>query len=94
MAYLLTGGMGCIGTYVIRDLLAAGEKVVVYDFAYDLTIPKMVLTEEQIEGFTFVQGILPTCHTFYALSKNMKLIGLSISPRGRCQRATRIRLRH
>ncbi|RKU14296.1 hypothetical protein C6503_15285 [Candidatus Poribacteria bacterium] len=56
MAYLLTGGMGCIGTYVIRDLLAAGEKVVVYDFAYDLTIPKMVLTDEQIEGFTFVQG--------------------------------------
>jgi len=45
MAYLLTGGMGCIGTYVIRDLLAAGEKVVVYDFAYDLTIPKMVLTD-------------------------------------------------
>ena len=56
MAYLLTGGMGCIGTYVIRDLLAAGEKVVVYDFAYDLTIPKMVLTDEQIEGLTFVQG--------------------------------------
>ena len=56
MAYLLTGGMGCIGTYVIRDLLAAGEKVVVYDFAYDLTIPKMVLTDTQIEGFTFVQG--------------------------------------
>ena len=48
--------MGCIGTYVIRDLLAAGEDVVVYDFAYDLTIPKMVLTDAQIEGLTFVQG--------------------------------------
>ena len=56
MAYLITGGMGCIGTYVIRDLLTAGEKVVVYDFAYDLTIPKMVLTDEHLEGFTFVQG--------------------------------------
>ena len=49
MAYLLTGGMGCIGTYVIRDLLAAGEKVVVYDFAYDLTIPKMVLPMSKLK---------------------------------------------
>ena len=70
MAYLITGGFGCIGTYVIRDLLAAGEKVVVYDFAYDLTIPKMVLTEAELEGFTFVQGditdlpqLLRTCQT-------------------------------
>ena len=45
MAYLITGGMGCIGSYVIRDLLNAGEKIIVYDFIPDLTIPKMVLTE-------------------------------------------------
>jgi nucleoside-diphosphate-sugar epimerase len=56
MTYLITGGFGCIGTYVIRDLLNAGEKIVVYDFAHDLTIPKLVLTPEQCEGFTFVQG--------------------------------------
>ena len=56
MAYLITGGMGCIGSYVIRDLLNAGEKIIVYDFIQDLTIPRMVLTEEQLEQFTFVQG--------------------------------------
>ena len=56
MAYLITGGMGCIGSYVIRDLLNAGEKIIVYDFIHDLTIPKLVLTEEQLEQFTFVQG--------------------------------------
>ena len=56
MAYLITGGMGCIGSYVIRDLLNAGEKIIVYDFIPDLTIPRMVLTEEQLEQFTFVQG--------------------------------------
>ncbi len=56
MAYLITGGMGCIGSYVIHDFLNAGEKIVVYDFVHDLTIPKMVLTEEQLERFTFVQG--------------------------------------
>ena len=56
MAYLITGGMGCIGSYVIRDLLNAGEKLIVYDSIHDLTIPKLVLTPEQLERFTFVQG--------------------------------------
>ena len=56
MAYLITGGFGCIGTYVIRDLLNAGEDIVVYDSVYDLTIPKLVLSAEQLEQFTFVQG--------------------------------------
>ena len=56
MAYLITGGMGCIGSYVIRDLLSAGEKLIVYDSIHDLTIPKLVLTPEQLEDFTFVQG--------------------------------------
>lgn len=56
MAYLITGGMGCIGSYVIRDLLNAGEKLIVYDSIHDLTIPKLVLTPEQLEDFTFVEG--------------------------------------
>lgn len=56
MAYLITGGMGCIGSYVIRDLLNAGEKLIVFDSIHDLTIPKLVLSPQQLEGFTFVQG--------------------------------------
>jgi nucleoside-diphosphate-sugar epimerase len=56
MAYLITGGFGCIGTYVIRELLNAGEQIVVYDSVYDLTIPKLVLNTEQLEQITFVQG--------------------------------------
>ena len=56
MTYLVTGGFGCIGSYVIRDLLEAGEQVIVYDLAYDLTIPEMVLNEDQINQITFVGG--------------------------------------
>ena len=56
MTYLVTGGFGCIGSYVIRDLLEAGEQVVVYDLTYDLTIPEMVLNEDQINQITFVGG--------------------------------------
>ena len=71
MAYLITGGMGCIGSYVIRDLLNTGEKLVVYDAAYDLTIPKLVLTPEQIEQFTFVQGdITDLPHIFRTIQEH------------------------
>lgn len=56
MSYLITGGFGCIGSYVIRDLLNKGEEVVVYDIAYDLSISKLVLSEEQIKAIKFVQG--------------------------------------
>ncbi|SVB81284.1 uncharacterized protein METZ01_LOCUS234138, partial [marine metagenome] len=56
MTYLVTGGFGCIGSYVIRDLLEGGEQVVVYDLTYDLTIPNMVLNEDQINQIIFVGG--------------------------------------
>ena len=56
MAYLVTGGFGCIGSYVIRDLLEAGKQVIVYDLTYDLTIPNMVLNDNQINQITFVGG--------------------------------------
>ena len=38
MKYLITGGFGCIGSYVIRDLLDLEAEIVVYDLAYDFTI--------------------------------------------------------
>ena len=56
MKYLITGGFGCIGSYVIRDLLDLEAEIVVYDLTYDLTIPKLILTDSQIERVTFVPG--------------------------------------
>ncbi len=56
MKYLITGGFGCIGSYVIRDLLKQSAEIVVYDLAYDLTIPKMVLTDQQLSQSSFVPG--------------------------------------
>ena len=53
---LITGGFGCIGSYVIRDLLRAGETAVVYDLLEDHTIPRMVLTPQEIDQIRFVQG--------------------------------------
>ncbi len=35
MATLVTGAFGCIGAWVVRGLLAAGERPVVYDLGDD-----------------------------------------------------------
>src|SRR3990172_6751118 len=35
MTTLVTGGVGCIGSWVVRRLLAAGEIPLVYDFGGD-----------------------------------------------------------
>ena len=56
MKYLITGGFGCIGSYVIRDLLKQAAEIVVYDLTYDLTIPRMVLTDKQLDKIEFVPG--------------------------------------
>jgi nucleoside-diphosphate-sugar epimerase len=56
MTVLVTGGFGCIGSYTVRDLLAAGEQVVVYDIAEDHTIPRMVMAGAEIGNVRFVQG--------------------------------------
>ncbi|MDA1192885.1 MAG: NAD(P)-dependent oxidoreductase [Candidatus Poribacteria bacterium] len=56
MNVLVTGGFGCIGTYVARDLLNAGESVVIYDMVEDHSIPKMVLSDDQIAALTFQPG--------------------------------------
>ena len=53
---LITGGFGCIGSYVIRDLLRVGETAVVYDIVEDHTIPRMVMTPQEIDQIRFVQG--------------------------------------
>jgi nucleoside-diphosphate-sugar epimerase len=56
VAYLITGGSGCVGAYVIRDLLARGERVVNYDLDTRQEILQQVVDPQVLEGLVTVSG--------------------------------------
>jgi nucleoside-diphosphate-sugar epimerase len=56
MNYLVTGGTGFIGAYVVRDLVKAGDRVVCFDIAPDAQLLADVVPAEQLQGVTVVRG--------------------------------------
>jgi nucleoside-diphosphate-sugar epimerase len=53
---LLTGGYGCIGCWIVRELLARGDRAFVYDLREDLTRLRLILNEDQLGQATYVPG--------------------------------------
>jgi nucleoside-diphosphate-sugar epimerase len=53
---LLTGGYGCIGCWITRDLLGRGDHVFVYDLREDLSRMRVILSAEQLARVTYVPG--------------------------------------
>jgi nucleoside-diphosphate-sugar epimerase len=53
---LLTGGYGCIGSWVIRNLLGRGDDVWVYDLKEDTRRLCLVVEEKQLREARFVPG--------------------------------------
>ncbi|HZZ77347.1 MAG TPA: NAD(P)-dependent oxidoreductase [Gemmataceae bacterium] len=56
MNVLLTGGYGCIGSWITRNLLARGDRVWIYDLKEDPKRMRLIMSEAQIRQVTFVQG--------------------------------------
>ena len=56
MRVLLTGGYGCIGSWLVRHLLERGDQVWIYDLKEDLRRLRMVLREDQLKQVPFIQG--------------------------------------
>jgi nucleoside-diphosphate-sugar epimerase len=56
MNVLLTGGYGCIGSWLARHLLARGDGVWIYDLKEDLRRLRMILDDEKLKAIRFVQG--------------------------------------
>src|ERR1043165_3258992 len=56
MNVLLTGGYGCIGSWIARNLLERGDRVWIYDLKEDPKRMRLIMEEEQVRRVTFVQG--------------------------------------
>jgi nucleoside-diphosphate-sugar epimerase len=56
MQVLITGGYGFIGAWIIRNLLARGDRVWVYDLKEDPRRLRQILPESEVAKVTFVHG--------------------------------------
>ena len=56
MRVLLTGGYGCIGSWIVRNLLERGDQAWVYDLKHDPRRMSLVLSAEQLQQVGYVAG--------------------------------------
>ena len=56
MAFLVTGAFGCIGAWVVKRLLAVGERPVVYDLGDDPWRLRMIAGPERLQDIAMVRG--------------------------------------
>jgi nucleoside-diphosphate-sugar epimerase len=56
MRVLLTGGYGCIGSWIIRNLLNRGEQVWVYDLREDTRRLRLILPADRLPDVRFIEG--------------------------------------
>lgn len=56
MNVLLTGGYGCIGSWIARNLLERGDRVWIYDLKEDPKRLRLILPEEQVRQIRFIAG--------------------------------------
>src|SRR5438105_9243186 len=56
MRVLLTGGYGCIGSWIVRNLLERGDQAWIYDLKEDPRRLRLILPEEKVRRIGFIQG--------------------------------------
>jgi nucleoside-diphosphate-sugar epimerase len=56
--FFITGGMGCLGAWVIRNLVKQGVHVTVFDLSQDKHRLELIMTLDEINQANFVSGDL------------------------------------
>ncbi len=56
MQYLLTGGYGCIGSWIVKNLIEEGHDVAIYDLVEHTGRMALIMDEEQIARVRFIEG--------------------------------------
>jgi UDP-glucuronate 4-epimerase len=71
--FLITGSMGCIGAWVLRNLVAEGTRVIATDLAADPLRPGLIMTPEQLAQITFAQLDITDLKTLYSLVEKQQV---------------------
>jgi nucleoside-diphosphate-sugar epimerase len=84
MRVLLTGGYGCIGSWIVRRLLQRGDDVWIYDLKEDPRRLRLILPDEQVRRVAFLQGDVTDLHNLkkalsdHAVTHVVHLAGLQV----------------
>lgn len=54
--FLITGAMGCLGAWTIRNLLEQGRKAVAFDLSTDPYRLKLLMSDDEVAGVPIVKG--------------------------------------
>lgn len=54
--FLVTGALGCIGAWTVRNLVKSGTRAVVFDLGNDARRLRLIMTTDELAQVTFVQG--------------------------------------
>jgi UDP-glucuronate 4-epimerase len=60
--FLITGALGCIGAWIVRNLVRDGVPVVVFDLGSDPRRLKLIMTPGELARVTFVHGDITDLH--------------------------------
>ena len=56
--FFVTGAMGCIGAWVVRNLIQDNTQVTVFDLSKDRHRLELIMTPDELSHVTFIQGDL------------------------------------
>jgi nucleoside-diphosphate-sugar epimerase len=54
--FMVTGALGCIGAWVVRNLVQSGITTTIYDLSTDLKRLRLIMTEAEMAKITYAEG--------------------------------------
>ena len=61
--FFVTGAMGCIGAWVVRNLVQSGAAVTVFDLSTNQHRPKLIMTAKELANVRFTAGDITDTNT-------------------------------
>ena len=67
--FFITGAMGCVGAWIIRNLIQARVQTIVFDLSTNRQRLELIMTPEEIEQIHFLTGDITKTETVVAAVK-------------------------